>query len=167
MQPASLTAHTAMPPRPLAVGETAPDFTLETTTGKPVSLSSFRGQKHVLVAFFPLAFTGTCTAEMCSFTEDYAQFASREVEVIPVSVDMIPSLKAFKAQHNITIELASDTRREVARAYGVLNEEKWFANRSYFLVDKQGIVRWSHVEAVNSQRRENAEILAHIAQLAA
>lgn len=149
-----------------AVGEAAPDFTLETTAGRRVSLSSFRGQKHVLVAFFPLAFTGTCTAELCSFTDDYAQFVARGVEVVPISVDMPPSLKAFKAQHNISVELASDPRRDVARAYGVLNEEKWTANRSYFLIDKGGVVRWSHVEAVNSQRRENAELLAQIAKLA-
>ena len=150
-----------------AVGEPAPDFTLDTTSGKPVSLSGFRGQKHVLVAFFPMAFTGVCTAEMCSFTDDYATFAGKSVEVIPVSVDMVPSLKAFKAQNNVSVEMASDPRRDVSRAYGVLNEEKWFANRSYFLVDKQGIVRWAHVEPVNGQRRENAEILGEIAKLTA
>src|ERR1019366_5711752 len=116
------------------VGEAAPDFTLDTTSGKPVTLSGFRGQRNVLVAFFPMAFTSVCTAELCSFTDDYSSFAEKGVEVIPVSVDMVPSLKAFKAQHNISVELASDPRRDVARAYGVLNEEKFFANRSYFLI---------------------------------
>jgi len=148
-----------------AVGEGAPDFTLDTTAGKPVTLSSFREQKNVLVAFFPMAFTSVCTAELCSFTDDYATFAEKGVEVIPVSVDMVPSLKAFKAQHNISVELASDPRRDIARAYGVLNEEKFFANRSYFLIDKRGNVRWSHVESANGQRRENAELLAQIAKL--
>jgi mycoredoxin-dependent peroxiredoxin len=148
-----------------AVGEAAPDFTLDTTAGKPVTLSSLRGQKAVLVAFFPLAFTSVCTAELCSFTDEYASFAEKGVEVIPVSVDMVPSLKAFKAQQNISVELASDPRRDVARAYGVLNEEKFYANRSYFLVDRQGIVRWSHVEAANGQRRENAELLSQISKL--
>ena len=146
-------------------GEVAPDFTLNTTAGTPVTLSSYRGTKHVLVAFFPMAFTGTCTAELCGFTDDYAAFAERGVEVIPISCDMVPSLKAFKAQSNISVELASDLRRDVSRAYGVLNEEKFFANRSYFLIDKQGVVRWSHVEAVNGQRRETAELLAQIATL--
>ena len=148
------------------VGETAPDFSLDTTAGTPVVLSSFRGSRNVLVAFFPMAFTSTCTVELGCFTDDFAAFAARDVEVIPISVDMVPSLKAFKAQQNISVELASDRRRDVARAYGVLNEEKFFANRSYFLVDKQGVIRWSHVEAVNGERRENAEILAQIAQLA-
>jgi peroxiredoxin len=148
-----------------AVGEAAPDFTLSTTAGKPVTLSSFHGKKNVLVAFFPMAFTGTCTAELCAFTDDHATFASKEVEVIPISVDMTPSLKAFKLQHNMTVDLASDLRREVSRAYGVLNEEKFHSNRAYFLVDKQGIVRWSYMEAANGERRQNAEILAEIAKL--
>ena len=149
------------------VGEAAPDFTLNSTSGKPVTLSAFRGHRHVLVAFFPLAFTGTCQAELCSFTDDYAAFTAKDVEVIPVSVDMVPSLKAFKQQHHITVELASDMRRDAARAYGVLDEEKFFSNRAYFLVDKSGIVRWSHVEASNRERRDNAELLAQIEKLSA
>ena len=149
-----------------AVGAAAPEFTLDTTSGRPVSLSAFRGEKNVLLAFFPLAFTSVCTAEMCSFTDDYAAFAAQGVAVVPLSVDAIPSLKAFKAQHGIVVELASDFRREVSRSYGVLNAEKFYANRAYFLIDKAGVVRWAHVEAANGQRRANAEILAQIAQLA-
>lgn len=149
-----------------SVGETAPDFTLNTTAGKSVSLADFRGTRHVLLAFFPLAFTSTCTAELCAFTDDYSAFSAKSVEVIPISVDMVPSLKAFKAQQHMTVELASDPRRDVSRAYGVLNEEKFYANRAYFLIDKSGIIRWAHVESVNGQRRENSEILAQIAQLA-
>jgi peroxiredoxin len=87
--------------------------------------------------------------------------------VIPISVDAVPSLKAFKEKLNIGPELASDFRRETARAYGVLNDEKFFANRAYFLIDKQGIVRWSFVERVNRDKRENSEILAEIAKLPA
>ncbi|MBI1809362.1 MAG: redoxin domain-containing protein [Gemmatimonadetes bacterium] len=151
----------------IAAGQTAPDFTLDATGGTPVSLSAFRGKQHVLLAFFPLAFTSTCTAELCAFTDDYSAFASKDVAVVPISVDAVPSLKVFKAQHQMAVELASDFKREVARAYGVLNEEKFFANRAYVLIDKQGVVRWSHVEAVNGQRRENAEILAEIAKLGA
>ena len=149
-----------------AVGAAAPEFTLDTTSGRPVSLSAFRGEKNVLLAFFPLAFTSVCTAELCSFTDDYAAFAAQGVAVIPLSVDAIPSLKAFKAQHGIVVELASDFRRDVSRSYGVLNADKFYANRAYFRIDKAGVVRWAHVEAANRQRRENAEILAQIAQLA-
>jgi peroxiredoxin len=148
-----------------AVGAPAPDFTLDTTAGTPVSLAAYRGQKNVLLAFFPLAFTRVCTAELCSFTDDYAMFAARGVEVVPISVDAVPSLSAYKAQHHIGVELASDFRRDASRAYGVLNAEKFYANRAYFLVDKGGVLRWAHVEPTNGQRRENAEILAQIAKL--
>ncbi len=148
-----------------AVGSVAPDFTLDTTAGTTVTLAGLRGQKHVLLAFFPLAFTGVCTKEVCSFSDDYAVFASKDVEVIPVSVDAVPSLKAFKAQTNAGIEFASDFRRAAATAYGVLNDATFFSNRSYFLIDKAGIVRWAHVEENNGQRRENSEILAEIAKL--
>ncbi|HVT38172.1 MAG TPA: redoxin domain-containing protein [Gemmatimonadaceae bacterium] len=156
-----------MTSRTPGVGEQAPDFTLDTTSGKPVTLSSFRGNKNVLVAFFPMAFTSTCQAELCGFSDDYADFAARDVEVIAISADMVPSLKAFKEKNNMSVELASDLRRDVARAYGVLNDEKYFANRSYFLIDKTGKLRWSHVEAKNGERRQNPEILAQIEKLAA
>lgn len=154
-----------MPARIPAAGDTAPDFTLVTTTGQPVTLSGFRDRKHVLLAFFPLAFTSTCTAELCSFTDDYSAFESKDVEVIPISVDAVPSLKVFREKAHIGPELASDFRRDTARAYGVLNEDQFFANRAYFLIDKQGVVRWSHVERLNRERRENAEILGEIAKL--
>ena len=148
-----------------AVGEAAPDFTLDTTNGKPVVLSSFRGTKNVLIAFYPLAFTSTCTTELCAFTDDYAVFAGKDVEVVPISVDAVPSLKAFKAQSNLSVELASDFRRDVSRAYGVLLADRFYSKRAYFLVDKAGMIRWAHVEANPSHRRENSEILAEIAKL--
>jgi peroxiredoxin len=151
----------------LSVGTAAPDFTLDTTAGAPVTLSSFKGKKNVLVAFFPLAFTGTCTAELCAFTDDYSAFSAKDVEVIPVSVDAVPSLKAFKQQQKLSVELASDFKRVASRAYDVLMESTFFSNRAYFLIDKAGIIRWAHVEAVLGQRRENAEILAEIAKLPA
>ena len=148
-----------------AVGSAAPDFTIDATNGEKVTLSSFKGKQNVLLAFFPLAFTGTCTAELCAFTDDYAAFSSRDVAVVPISVDAVPSLKEFKAKYQMSVDLASDFRRDVARAYGVLIEERFFSNRAYFLIDKAGIIRWSFVEANPSTRRENAEILAEIAKL--
>ena len=148
------------------VGDTAPDFTIATTAGAMVTLSSFLGHKTVLLAFFPLAFTGTCTAEMCAFSEDFDQFSSSDVQIIPISVDAVPSLKEFRAKYDMKVDLASDFKREVSRAYGVLREESFFSKRAYFLIDKTGIVRWLHVEEVSGQRRENSELLAAIAALA-
>lgn len=149
-----------------AVGSLAPDFTLD-STGGPITLSAYRGTQHVLLAFFPLAFTGVCTAEMCAFTDDFDAFASKDVAVIPISVDAVPSLKAFREANAMKVDLASDFRREVSRAYGTLIEERNFSNRAYFLIDKAGIVRWTFVEATPGSRRENAELLAEIAKLGA
>jgi peroxiredoxin len=144
------------------VGDVAPEFSAASTSGKDVSLSSFRGKRNVLLAFFPLAFTGTCSKELICFTEDFDQFAGNGVEILPISVDAVPSLKEFKNKLQMKTELLSDFKREISRAYGVLNEERFFSNRAYFLIDKEGRVRWSHVEGNNSQRRENSEILAAI-----
>ncbi len=150
-----------------AAGTAAPDFTLDTTAGSPVTLSSFKGKKNVLVAFFPLAFTSTCTAELCAFTDDYSAFTANDVEVIPVSVDAVPSLKVYKQQQNLSVELASDFKRVASRAYDVLMDATFYSNRAYFLIDKSGIVRWAHVEKHPGLRRENVEILAEIAKLPA
>ena len=143
-------------------GDVAPDFIAASTSGKDVSLSSFRGKRNVLLAFFPLAFTGTCTKELICFTEDFDQFAGKGVEILPISVDSTASLKEFRNKLQMKTELLSDFKREISRAYGVLNEERFYSNRAYFLIDKEGRVRWSHVEGNNSQRRENSEILAAI-----
>lgn len=130
-----------------------------------VSLSSFRGNRNVLIAFFPLAFTSTCTEELCDFTRDQFDFGKLDVEILPVSVDAVPSLRAFKDHDHLSTELLSDFKRVVSRAYGVLDENKFTSRRSYFLIDKEGIVRWSYVEEHNGLKRPNEEILAEVAKL--
>lgn len=148
-----------------AVGSPAPDFTLASTAGHEISLASYRGKQHVLLAFFPMAFTSVCTAELCAFSEDYAAFASRDVAVLPVSCDAVPSLLEFKNKHRMTIDLASDLRREVAARYGVLVPARFVSTRAYFLIDKAGVIRWVHVEETPGHRRENVEIQEQIAAL--
>ena len=150
-----------------AVGETAPDFSLASTADKPIALADYRGKKNVLLAFFPLAFSTVCTAEMCAFRDDVEKFTSEDVAVIPISVDSTWSLKEFKSKHSIPLEMASDFKRDVARLYGVLHPERFFSKRAYFLIDRDGIVRWAHVEATPGERRDDAEILAQIGALRA
>jgi peroxiredoxin len=147
------------------VGEPAPDFSLKSTSGDVVTLGQFKGQKNVLVAFFPLAFTSVCTAENCAFTEDYARFETANTVVLPVSVDSTPTLNEFRAKHKMTHHLLSDFKRDAGRAYGVLDEEKFFTKRAYFLVDKQGVLRYAHVEAETRLSRTNGELLAEIQKL--
>jgi peroxiredoxin len=148
-----------------AVGQVAPDFTADSTAGQPVTLSSFRGTKQVLLAFFPLAFTSVCTAEMCDFSADFDQFAELDVEVLPISVDSVPTLKEFRAKHGLAVHLASDFKREISRAYGVLLPERFFSTRAYFLIGTDGRIRWKHVEDSPSHKRSNAELLGQIRSL--
>jgi peroxiredoxin len=148
-----------------AVGSPAPDFTLPSTTGKDVTLSTLRGRR-VLLAFFPLAFTSTCTTELCAFTDDFARFRDADVEVVPISVDSVASLREFKVKERLSMELLSDFKREVSRRYGVLLDERFFSKRAYFLIDRDGVVRWSYVEETPATRRENAEIFERIGALA-
>ena len=146
------------------LGSPAPDFTLPSTSGVSVTLSKLRGQK-VLLAFFPLAFTSTCTAELCEFSVDYSQFQAKDTLVLPISVDSVPTLKEFKAKERMTVDLLSDFKRDVSRAYGVLLEDKFFASRAYILIDQQGIVRWTHNEAELGHKRGTAELVAEMAKL--
>ena len=147
-----------------AVGQSAPDFTLPSTAGIDLTLSALRGQ-NVLLAFFPLAFTSTCTEELCEMRDDWDAFASASTVVVPISVDSTPTLVEFKRQLGLRSDMLSDFKREVARRYGVLLEERFFSNRAYFLVDKTGVIRWSHIEQNPSQKRSNSELLAQLALL--
>jgi peroxiredoxin len=147
-----------------AVGSPAPDFTLPSTSGSEVTLSKLRG-KNVLLAFFPLAFTRVCTTEMSSFTEDYGAFLDADTEVLPISVDSIPTLREFKSKERISVDLLSDFKREVSRRYGTLLEDRFHSNRAYILIDRDGIVRWTFAEETTGSRRENAELLQRIRAL--
>ena len=144
-----------------SIGQPAPDFTLPSTSGAKVSLSGLRG-RPVMLAFFPLAFSSTCTEEFCTMRDDYGAFDGRKVKVLPISVDHTYSLKEYVAKHNLPVEMLSDFHREVSKQYGVFMPERNYANRAYFLIDGQGILRWSHVEENPSHRRENRELLAAI-----
>lgn len=148
-----------------AVGDLAPDFTLPSTAGGERTLSGLRESGAVLLAFFPLAFTSTCTTELCAFSDDYAAFAERGVQVLPISVDSVPTLREFRAKHALGVELLSDFHRHVSRRYDVLLPERFYSTRAYFLIDREGVIRWKHVEANPSLRRENAEILEQVARL--
>jgi peroxiredoxin len=148
---------------PLSVGDSAPDLALASTSGETVHLSAFRARQHVLLAFFPLAFTSTCTAELCAFSEDFDQFSALDVTVLPLSVDAVPSLAEFRRKYDMKVHLLSDLKREASRAFGVLREDAFISERAYFLIDRDGRIAWSHVEAKLGDRRENSELLAAIA----
>jgi glutaredoxin-dependent peroxiredoxin len=147
-----------------SIGAPAPDFTLGSTSGGNVTLSALKG-KNVVLAFFPLAFTGTCTKEMAAFTDDFSQFQGANTVVLPISVDSVPTLKEFKAKEKIGVDLLSDFKRDVSRQYGTLLEDHFFSNRAYVIVDRHGIVRWTFAEETPGTRRENSEILDQLKKL--
>lgn len=133
----------------IKTGDKAPDFTLFASDKSEVTLSSYRG-KNVLLLFFPLAFTGTCTTELCSMRDNLADYNAMEAEVLAVSVDSFAVLGKFKETHGLNFPLLSDFNKEVARSYGCLYEEfvlgmRGVAKRSAFLIDAKGIVRYSEI----------------------
>ena len=146
------------------LGQPAPDFTLPSTSGEKVTLSKLKGQT-VMLAFFPLAFSSTCTEEFCTMRDDYSAFAGRNVKVLPISVDHTHSLRAYIEKYEMPVEMLSDFHREVSKLYGVFMPERNYANRAYFLIDKQGIIRWEFAEAELGHKRSNAELLAELAKL--
>ncbi|MEO8336773.1 MAG: redoxin domain-containing protein [bacterium] len=150
-----------MPDSVPVAGDAAPDFTLPSTSGSAISLSALQG-KNVLLAFFPLAFTSTCTKELCDLRDDWDDFAADDLVVVPISVDSTPTLREFKAKYTFRSDFLSDFKRDVARLYGVLIEDRFYSNRAYFLIDKAGILRWVHVEDNPSEKRTNAELLEQI-----
>lgn len=143
-----------MTPAALAVGDVAPDFTLLDTHGTPVTLSALRGAP-VLVVFFPFAFSGICTGELCELRDNIADFETAGVTLLAVSCDAMYSLKAWAEQEDFSFDLLSDfwPHGEVARAYGVLDEERGLALRGSFLVDADGTIRWAVVNE-RGQRRD-------------
>ena len=136
------------------VGAQAPDFTLNDYNKQAVTLSSFRGDKPVLLVFYPFAFSGICTGELCQLRDEFADYENRGVQVLGVSVDTPFSLKAWAEQQGYQFPLLSDfwPHGEVAKAYGVFNEDAGLAVRGTFLIDTEGVVRFAEVNQPGEAR---------------
>ena len=138
----------------IKIGYEAPDFTLRDQNNEEVVLSSFRGSKAVLVIFYPLAFTGICTGELCRVRDELPTFQNDDVQVLTISVDSTYSHKIFSQREGYEFPLLSDfwPHGGVALAYGVFNDETGFANRGTFLVDSSGIVRFAEMNSPGDGR---------------
>lgn len=133
----------------IQLGQAAPDFTLYNTEKNKVSLSDFRN-RNVVLLFFPLAFTGVCTNEMCSTRDAMSVYNGLNAEVIGISVDSMFVLDRFRKEHHLEFPLLSDFNREVSKEYGCLYETFVFdmqgvSKRSAFVIDKEGILRFAEV----------------------
>lgn len=131
------------------IGQPAPDFTLYDSTRNKVTLSDLRGQ-NVLLLFFPLAFTSTCTAELCSVRDNISFYNGVNAKVFGISVDSLHTLAKYKADQNLNFTLLSDFNKEVSSLYGSLYETfgynmKGVSKRSAFVIDGKGIIRYAEV----------------------
>jgi peroxiredoxin (alkyl hydroperoxide reductase subunit C) len=138
----------------VAVGEQAPDFTLRDQNNEEFTLSAYRGKQAVLIIFYPLAFTGICTGELCSVRDDLHTFQNDAVQVVSVSVDSVYSHKIFSEREGYEFPLLADfwPHGAVAQLYGVFNEDAGFANRGTFLVDRTGVVRFAELNGPGEGR---------------
>ena len=133
----------------ITVGSQAPNFTLRNTEKAEVSLENYKGKKVVLL-FFPLAFIGVCTTELCSMRDDIASYSDLDADILAISVDSLFVLDQFKKVENYNFTLLSDFNKEVSRAYGALYEDfvldmKGVSKRSAFVIDKEGMVQYAEV----------------------
>ncbi|MHC5796050.1 peroxiredoxin [Lacisediminihabitans sp. FW035] len=132
----------------------APDFELANQFGEHIRLSDFRHKKPVALVFFPLAFSSTCTSELCELRDNLALFSDKSIELLGVSVDSKATLRAFAEAEGYDFNLLADfwPHGAVAKEYGVFLPEKGFANRASFLIDVNGIIRASFVTAPGEAR---------------
>ena len=135
----------------IQIDQKAPDFTLYDSDKNKVTLSSFNGTQNVLLLFFPLAFTGVCTRELCSVRDDIGRYDNANARVLGISVDSVYSLAKFKMEQAIKFPLLSDFNKEASTAYGCIYESftdmhlKGVSKRSAFVIDKQGIIKYAEV----------------------
>lgn len=133
----------------IQVGELAPDFALFSSEKQTVRLSDFRG-KNVVLLFFPQAFTGVCTAELCDMRDNLSRYESLNAQVLAVSVDSIFTLGKFKEEQQYNFLLLSDFNKTVSTAYGAIYDTFVFdmqgvSKRSAFVIDTEGVVRYAEV----------------------
>lgn len=133
----------------IEIGQSAPDFMLYDSAKNKITLSDLKGQ-NVLLLFFPLAFTGTCTAELCSIRDNIAFYNNVNAKVFGISVDSLHTLAKYKSDQNLNFSLLSDFNKDVSSLYGSLYETFGYnmngvSKRSAFVIDKNGIIRYAEV----------------------
>lgn len=148
------------------VGRQAPDFELKDQHGTPVRLSEFQGRKNVVLVFYPLAFSGVCSGELCALRDDFPEVTRDDVELLTVSVDSTFVLRTWAERDGFSFRLLSDfwPHGAVAKLYGVFDEDKGVATRGTFIIDKSGVIRWMVMNPI-PQARDIAEYKKALADL--
>ncbi len=153
----------------LKINDTAPDFKLFNTEKKEISLSDCKG-KNVVILFFPLAFTGTCTTELCHMRDDIANYNSLNAVILGISIDSLFVLGKFKEAQNLNFDLLSDFNKVASNAYGCLYDEfiftmKGVSKRSAFVVDKNGKIQYEEILEKATEQPNYENIKACLAKL--
>lgn len=153
---------------PIDVGSEAPDFDLPASSGGTVKLSSFRGDKNVVVVFYPFTFTGVCRGELCELRDDLSSFEAAGVQVLAISCDSVHSQRKWAEEEGFGFPVLSDfwPHGTASQAYGVFNDALGCANRHTFVIDKQGTVVATFASAdlrTPREKREYEEALATLA----
>ena len=152
-----------------AVGSKAPDFTLKSHELKDVTLSTALQGRPTVLAFFPAAFTSVCTKELCTFRDQMARLNELNVQVFGVSVDTPFTLKVFAERNALNFPLLSDFNKDVITAYDVYLDEllglKGLSKRAVFLIDEDGIIRYSEVTPTLGDEPDYAKLDAAVSAL--
>jgi peroxiredoxin len=146
----------------IAVGDKAPDFELKDQHGQTVRLSAFRGEKNVVLVFYPFSFTGVCTGELSALRDELPAFQNDDIQLLAVSNDSMHTQRVFSEKEGLEYPLLSDfwPHGAVSTAYGVFDEEKGCAVRGTFVIDKEGVVRWTIVNGLPEARDLNEYLKA-------
>jgi mycoredoxin-dependent peroxiredoxin len=128
----------------LDIGQAAPDFTLRNQHGESVSLHDYAGKQHVVLVFYPFAFSGVCTGELGEIRDAIVDFTDSNAVVLAVSCDSMFALRVFGDREELEFHLLSDfwPHGEVSRLYGVFDEQRGCSGRATFIVDRSGVLRW-------------------------
>ena len=151
----------------LQSGDVAPDFTLKDQDGNDVTLSSFRGEKNVVLVFYPFTFTGVCEGELCSLRDDISQFETESAQVLALSCDSRHSQRIWAEKQGYNFPVLSDfwPHGAVAKSYGVFNEDLGCANRATFVIAKDGKIADTFASPNLGTPREKAAYEAALAKL--
>lgn len=149
------------------VGDKAPDFTLSANDGKTYSLSQYKGKSHVVLVFYPGDDTPTCTKQLCDYRNGWEQFQKYDATILGVSTNDMDSHKSFATKHGFQFPLLEDKNLELCKTYDVLMLKGFLkiANRATFIIDKQGIIRYKHVETLPFFRRTKEELLEELKKI--
>jgi peroxiredoxin len=149
----------------LELGQAAPDFTLRGAGGQPISLSDYRGQKNVVIAFYPLAFSPVCSHQLPALERELPRFEALDTVLLGVSVDSWYANQAFAKQLGVSFPLLSDIRREASHAYGVFLPERAYSGRALFAVDRKGTLVYKDIAPTTSEVPSHESLLAALARL--